>query len=40
MWQGFAVLTAFTVGALALTALAARGKQVWTMDRLHPELSL
>ncbi|KOU29799.1 YhgE/Pip family protein [Streptomyces sp. WM6368] len=40
VWQGGAVLLAFTVGALALTALAARGKQVWTMDRLHPELSL
>ncbi|OKK19214.1 hypothetical protein AMK16_13785 [Streptomyces sp. CB00455] len=40
VWQGCAVLGAFTVGALALTALAARGKQVWTMDRLHPELSL
>ncbi|MCX5196795.1 YhgE/Pip domain-containing protein [Streptomyces sp. NBC_00249] len=40
VWQGSAVLLAFTVGALALTALAARGKQVWTMDRLHPELSL
>lgn len=40
VWQGSAVLVAFTAGALALTALAARGKQVWTMDRLHPELSL
>ncbi|MEU9252342.1 YhgE/Pip domain-containing protein [Streptomyces sp. NPDC048270] len=40
VWQGGAVLLAFTAGALALTALAARGKQVWTMDRLHPELSL
>ncbi|MET9883944.1 YhgE/Pip domain-containing protein [Streptomyces sp. NPDC006430] len=40
VWQGSAVLAAFTAGALALTALAARGKQVWTMDRLHPELSL
>ncbi|RSS81519.1 YhgE/Pip family protein [Streptomyces sp. WAC06614] len=40
VWQSFGVLAAFTVGALALTALAARGKQVWTMDRLHPELSL
>ncbi|MCY0926485.1 YhgE/Pip domain-containing protein [Streptomyces sp. H27-H1] len=40
VWQGCLVLTAFTAGALALTALAARGKQVWTMDRLHPELSL
>ncbi|MGW7101530.1 YhgE/Pip family protein [Streptomyces sp. NPDC054883] len=40
VWTGCAVLAAFTAGALALTALAARGKQVWTMDRLHPELSL
>ncbi|MGW7462524.1 YhgE/Pip family protein [Streptomyces sp. NPDC054797] len=40
VWQGSAVLVAFTAGALGLTALAARGKQVWTMDRLHPELSL
>ncbi len=40
VWQGFAVLTAFTAGALVLTALTARGKQVWTMDRLRPELSL
>ncbi|MFC8507043.1 YhgE/Pip family protein [Streptomyces sp. NPDC057411] len=40
VWQAVAVLTAFTVGALALTALSARQKQVWTLDRLHPELSL
>ncbi|GLX36610.1 hypothetical protein Sros01_26830 [Streptomyces roseochromogenus] len=40
VWQGCGVLVAFTAGALALIALAARGKQVWTMDRLHPELSL
>ncbi|MGW3265757.1 YhgE/Pip family protein [Streptomyces sp. NPDC001056] len=40
VWQACAVLTAFTVGALALTALAARRRQVWTLDRLHPELSL
>ncbi|MEU7554591.1 YhgE/Pip domain-containing protein [Streptomyces sp. NPDC044571] len=40
VWQGCAVLAAFTVGSLVLTSLAARGKQVWTMDRLHPELSL
>ncbi|MFG3527934.1 YhgE/Pip family protein [Streptomyces sp. NPDC047917] len=40
VWQGSAVLLAFTAGALALTALAARRKQVWTLDRLHPELSL
>ncbi|MFJ2770182.1 YhgE/Pip family protein [Streptomyces sp. NPDC087300] len=40
VWQGCAVLAAFTVGALALTALSARRKQVWTLDRLHPELSL
>ncbi|MEU0138176.1 YhgE/Pip domain-containing protein [Streptomyces sp. NPDC006296] len=40
VWQGCAVLLVFTVGALALTALSARRKQVWTLDRLHPELSL
>ncbi|GGZ31581.1 YhgE/Pip family protein [Streptomyces poonensis] len=40
VWQACAVLAAFTAGALALTALAARRKQVWTLDRLHPELSL
>ncbi|GHF31889.1 MULTISPECIES: YhgE/Pip family protein [Streptomyces] len=40
VWQACGVLAAFTVGALALTAWAARGKQVWSLDRLHPELSL
>ncbi|MEV3990743.1 YhgE/Pip domain-containing protein [Streptomyces sp. NPDC049837] len=40
VWQACAVLAAFTAGALALTALSARRKQVWSLDRLHPELSL
>jgi putative membrane protein len=40
VWHGCVVLTAFTAGALALTALSARRRQVWTLDRLHPELSL
>ncbi|WP_030756531.1 YhgE/Pip family protein [Streptomyces griseus] len=40
VWQAVAVLAAFTLGALALTAVTARRKQVWTLDRLHPELSL
>ncbi|EGX60434.1 hypothetical protein SZN_08074 [Streptomyces zinciresistens K42] len=40
VWQACAVLVAFTAGALALTALSARRRQVWTLDRLHPELSL
>ncbi|MEU7703216.1 YhgE/Pip domain-containing protein [Streptomyces sp. NPDC015492] len=40
VWQACAVLTAFTLGALALTAVSARRKQVWTLDRLHPELTL
>ncbi|MFD9123740.1 YhgE/Pip family protein [Kitasatospora sp. NPDC059571] len=40
VWTGCAVLAAFWAGALALTALCARGRQVWTMSRLHPELSL
>ncbi|MFF3275160.1 YhgE/Pip family protein [Streptomyces chrestomyceticus] len=40
VWQGSAVLLAFTAAALALTAWAARGKQVLRMKDLHPELSL
>ncbi|MGV4924304.1 YhgE/Pip domain-containing protein [Streptomyces sp. BHT-5-2] len=40
VWQGGAVLLAFTLGGLALTALAARGRQVVRMKDLHPELSL
>ncbi|MFJ4712254.1 YhgE/Pip family protein [Streptomyces sp. NPDC088785] len=40
VWQACAVLAAFTAAALALTALTARRRQVWTLDRLHPELSL
>ncbi|MFF6997128.1 YhgE/Pip family protein [Streptomyces sp. NPDC008313] len=40
VWEACAVLAAFTAGALALTALSARRQQVWTLDRLHPELSL
>ncbi|MER5734104.1 MULTISPECIES: YhgE/Pip domain-containing protein [unclassified Streptomyces] len=40
VWEAVAVLTAYTLGALALTAVSARRKQVWTLDRLHPELSL
>ncbi|MFH8987347.1 YhgE/Pip family protein [Streptomyces sp. NPDC017940] len=40
VWTACAVLTAFTAGALALTAVSARRRQVWTLDRLHPELSL
>ncbi|MFG3255874.1 YhgE/Pip family protein [Streptomyces sp. NPDC048172] len=40
VWRACAVLLAFAVGALALTAVTARRKQVWTLDRLHPELTL
>ncbi|MFJ5830270.1 YhgE/Pip family protein [Streptomyces sp. NPDC093089] len=40
VWQACAVLTAFTLGALALTAVSARKRQVWSLDRLHPELTL
>ncbi|MFE2561586.1 YhgE/Pip family protein [Streptomyces sp. NPDC059352] len=40
VWEACAVLTAFTLGALALTAVSARKRQVWTLDRLHPELTL
>lgn len=40
VWRACLVLLAFTAGALALTTATARGKQVWTVDRLHPELTL
>ncbi|ELS52577.1 YhgE/Pip family protein [Streptomyces viridochromogenes] len=40
VWHACVVLAAFTAGALALTAVAARRRQVWTLDRLHPELTL
>ncbi|MFE9168405.1 YhgE/Pip family protein [Streptomyces kebangsaanensis] len=40
VWPACAVLTGFTAAALALTALSARRRQVWTLNRLHPELSL
>ncbi|MFI8187940.1 YhgE/Pip family protein [Streptomyces sp. NPDC085946] len=40
VWHACLVLTVFTAGALALTALSARRRQVWTLDRLHPELTL
>lgn len=40
VWRACVVLLAFTVGALALTAVTARRKQVWTVDRLRPEISL
>ncbi|MGK9458734.1 YhgE/Pip family protein [Streptomyces sp. G6] len=40
VWHACVVLAAFTAAALALTALSARRRQVWTVDRLHPELTL
>lgn len=40
VWQACGVLAAFTACALALTAFSARGKQVWSVKRLHPELTL
>lgn len=40
VWRACIVLAAFTAGALALTVLTARRKQVWTVDRLHPEIAL
>ncbi|CAL9399897.1 hypothetical protein SUDANB58_01424 [Streptomyces sp. enrichment culture] len=40
VWHACVVLVLFTAAALALTALSARRRQVWTLDRLHPELSL
>ncbi|GAA4682950.1 YhgE/Pip domain-containing protein [Streptomyces chumphonensis] len=40
VWEGCAVLLAFTVAALAATAWTARRGSVWTLKRLHPELTL
>jgi putative membrane protein len=40
VWRACLVLGLFTAGALTLTAWSASRKQVWTLDRLHPELSL
>ncbi|WP_395573623.1 YhgE/Pip family protein [Streptomyces sp. BK79] len=40
VWHACVVLAVFTAAALALTALSARRRQVWTLDRLHPELTL
>ncbi|MDK1475580.1 YhgE/Pip domain-containing protein [Streptomyces sp. 549] len=40
VWRACAVLAGYTVGALALTAWTARRSSVWTLKRLHPELTL
>ncbi|GAB3644597.1 YhgE/Pip family protein [Streptomyces sparsus] len=40
VWRACAVLAGYTAGALALTAWTARRSSVWTLKRLHPELSL
>lgn len=38
--QACGVLAAFLVGTALLTVLTARKRQMWTLDRLHPELTL
>ncbi|MFF8371817.1 YhgE/Pip family protein [Streptomyces lydicus] len=38
--RDFAVLLAFTAGFLAVTALAVRRQRMWTVGRLHPDVSL
>lgn len=40
VWQGTAVLAAFTVVSLTLTAWSTRRNQVWSLKKLHPELAL
>jgi putative membrane protein len=40
VWTACAVLPCFLAGALLLTTLTARRRQMWTLSRLHPELSL
>lgn len=39
-WRDVVVLLGYLVGALLLTAVAARKQRVWTMKRIKPELSL
>jgi putative membrane protein len=40
VWQACGLLAGYAVCALALTAHTARRSQTWTIDRLHPEISL
>ncbi|MFI6501714.1 YhgE/Pip family protein [Nonomuraea typhae] len=40
VWQACGVLSAFLALGLALTALAVERSRMWSMKRLHPELSL
>ncbi|MGR3933385.1 YhgE/Pip family protein [Streptomyces sp. BRA346] len=40
VWVACGVLLGFGAAALALTAWSARRRQVWSVDRLHPQLSL
>ncbi|WP_064456238.1 YhgE/Pip family protein [Streptomyces hygroscopicus] len=40
VWSACGVLIGYGVAALALTAWSARRRQVWSLNRLHPELSL
>ncbi|RJL30547.1 YhgE/Pip domain-containing protein [Bailinhaonella thermotolerans] len=40
VWQGCGVLAAFLAGGLLLTTFAAGRSRVWSMKRLHPELTL
>ena len=40
VWQGCGILAGFLVAALVLTTVAARGKRIWTLTRLHPALKL
>jgi putative membrane protein len=40
VWQSATVLAGFGVTALLLSTLSARRQRVWTMNRLHPELTL
>jgi len=40
VWIACGVLSGFGAAALALTAWSARRRQVWSVDRLHPQLSL
>ncbi|HEY3683019.1 MAG TPA: YhgE/Pip domain-containing protein [Streptosporangiaceae bacterium] len=40
VWQACGVLAGFAAAALILSTVAARGKRIWTLARLHPALRL
>ncbi|NEC92707.1 YhgE/Pip family protein, partial [Streptomyces sp. SID12501] len=40
LWAAVLVMSALLIGSLAVSAWSARRQKVWTIARLHPELSV